>query len=48
MESVAGVGVAFSGCVLYAFLKDREMKRSLQQKAAAAAEAAAGGSGDSK
>lgn len=30
-ENMAGVSVAFMGCLLYAFLKDREMRRSLQQ-----------------
>lgn len=38
---MAGVSVAFMGCLLYAFLKDREMRRALQQHASQAT--AAGG-----
>ena len=48
IENMAGVGVAFLGCVLYAYLKDREMKRSLHQQAAAAAGSGGMGGGGGK
>jgi hypothetical protein len=32
LNNIVGVGMAFMGCLIYAFVKDREMRRALQQQ----------------
>ena len=40
--NIAGTGMAFMGCLLYGYLKDREMKRALQAQANVVSAAEAG------